>query len=119
MRVLWVGDLNVAPEPEDIHNAEQQTCHVCYHADVRKAFADAAGWGFVDVFRKHHPEPGQYTFFDYRTKDALKRRLGWRVDHILATRPLAGRCADSYIDLGPRAAPKASDHTFLVAVFRD
>jgi exodeoxyribonuclease III len=116
-KVVWVGDLNVAPEAMDIHNAAEQENHVCYHVDVRKAFADTVSWGFADVFRKHHPEPGWYTFFDYRTINAVKRNMGWRVDHILATKALAARSRDAFIDLGPRRADKPSDHTFLVADF--
>ena len=98
MPVVWVGDLNVAPEAMDIHNAEQQANHVCYHQSVRDAFARVKDWGFVDVFRQHHPEAGQYSFFDYRTRDAVKRRMGWRVDHILATPALARKCQDAFID---------------------
>jgi exodeoxyribonuclease-3 len=117
MKVLWLGDLNVAPEAADIHNAEQQTNHVCFHVDVRKAFAETCSWGFVDVFRRHHPEAGQYTFFDYRTPNAAKRKMGWRIDHLMATRPLAARCRDAFIDLEPRLREKPSDHTFLVGDF--
>ena len=116
-KLVWVGDLNVAPEAMDIHNAEEQSEHVCYHVDVRKALADTVSWGFVDVFRKHHPEPGQYSFFDYRTVNAVQRHMGWRVDHILATPSLAKTSTDSYIDLNPRLMEKPSDHTFLVADF--
>ena len=116
-KLIWLGDLNVAPEAIDIHNAQEQENHVCYHIDVRKAFATTVAWGFVDVFRKHHPEPHQYTFFDYRTPNAAKRRMGWRIDHILATPPLAAKSTDAYIDLAPRLRPKPSDHTFLAAEF--
>ena len=115
--LVWVGDLNVAPEAKDIHNANQQENHVCYHKSVREAFVRTKAWGFEDVFRKYHPEGGQYTFFDYRTANALKRNMGWRVDHILATLPLAHKSRDSYIDLAPRPKPQASDHTVLVAEF--
>lgn len=115
--VLWCGDMNVAPEAIDIHNADQQAEHVCYHVDVRKAFAETVNWGFVDVFRKHHPEPGQYTFFDYRTINVVKRNMGWRVDHIMTTRALASKCTACSIDLAPRLKEKPSDHTFLTAEF--
>lgn len=115
--LLWLGDLNVAREAMDIHNAEQQARHVCYHVDVRKAFEDVVEWGFTDVFRKHHPEPGQYTFFDYRTPNAVQRKMGWRIDYLMATRTLAGRSRDCWIDLEPRTRAKASDHTFLAADF--
>lgn len=116
-RVVWLGDMNVAPLAIDIHNAEEQENHVCFHHRVREAFAQVLAWGFTDVFRKHHPEPGQYTFFDYRTVQAVKRNLGWRVDHILATAPLARLSTDAWIDVEPRTRDKASDHTFLVAEF--
>lgn len=116
--VVWVGDLNVAPAAIDIHNAAQQVNHVCYHEDVRRAFAGVVAWGFADVFRKHHPEPGQYSFFDYRQKDAVKKKQGWRVDHILATRLLAERSEDAWIDLAPRLKDKPSDHTVMAAEFR-
>lgn len=115
--VLWMGDLNIAPEAMDIHNAEQQTNHVCYHIDARRAFAATVAWGFTDVFRKHHPEPGQYTFYDYRQVGAVKRNQGWRIDHILATRPLAAKSSRAWIDLEPRLLDKPSDHTVLVAEF--
>lgn len=116
-KIVWVGDLNVAPEAIDIHNAAEQEEHVCYHLAVRKAFEKTKRWGFIDVFRKHHPEPGQYSYFDYRTPQAVQRKMGWRVDHILATAPLAKKSKDCRIDLKPRLAPKASDHTVMVAEF--
>lgn len=116
-KIVWVGDLNVAPEAIDIYNAAEQEDHVCYHIDVRKAFLKTRAWGFIDVFRKYHPEPGQYSYFDYRTLNSVQRKMGWRVDHILATAPLADKSKDCYIDLKPRLAPKASDHTVMVAEF--
>ena len=115
--VVWVGDLNVAPEPADVHNPERQKKHVCFHDDVRAAFADTVSWGFVDVLRQHHPEPGQFTFFDYRTPNAVDRGMGWRIDHILATTPMSERCTDACIDIEPRKQPRPSDHTYLTACF--
>lgn len=114
---VWVGDLNVAPEHIDIHNADRQSNHVCFHQDVRDVFADTLQYGLVDIFRKFHPEPGQFTFFDYRTPNAVKRGMGWRIDHILATPPMANKAQDCFIDLKPRMKPKPSDHTFLSARF--
>ena len=116
-KVLWLGDLNIAPEAIDVHNAAQQQDHVCHHAAARAAFAETVVWGFHDVFRQHHPEPGQYTFYDFRVGNPVDRNMGWRVDHVLATRSLAKRCTDSFIDLEPRKGARPSDHTFLVADF--
>ena len=116
-RVVWAGDLNVAAEPLDVHSPELYGNHVCFHASAREAFAQCRSWGFVDVFRKHHPEPGQYTFFDYRTPNAVQRGIGWRLDYLLASPALAEKSAGAAIDIQPRMQNKASDHTFLFAEF--
>lgn len=115
--LLWCGDLNVAAGPDDVHSPEQYADHVCYHPDARAAFAACMAWGFVDVFRRFHPEPGQYSFFDYRTPNALKRGIGWRLDYLLASPALAARATGSFIDTEPRRAEKPSDHTVVVADF--
>jgi exodeoxyribonuclease-3 len=70
------------------------------------------------VFRLHHPdEPGHYTYWDYRVPNALERGMGWRVDHVWATEPLARKSIGAWIDVDARGAKKPSDHTFLVAEF--
>ncbi len=115
--VLLLGDMNVAPHPIDLHHPERHQRHVCFHPDVREAYARVIEWGFTDLYRRRHPEPGGYTFFDYRTRDAINRGLGWRVDHILATESLVACCRDCRIDLEPRHAERPSDHTVVVADF--
>lgn len=117
-KVIWVGDLNVAREHIDVYDPEKMQGNVCFHPEEWAALDDATAWGFVDIFRKHHPgEPDHYSFWDYRIPNALKRRLGWRLDYILATEPLANRSVDCYIDKAPRLLPKPSDHTPVIATF--
>jgi exodeoxyribonuclease-3 len=115
--VLWVGDFNVAPEPMDVYDPEGLLGHVCFHPDVHKALKDVMQWGFVDVFRTHCSEPGHYTFWDYRARNSFKRNLGWRLDHIMATEPLAKKSTACYIDKEPRLAERPSDHTPIIAEF--
>ncbi len=116
--LLWCGDLNVAPEPIDVHDPKRLLGHVCFHPQVHKALADVMSWGFTDIFRKHCPDAGHYSFWDYRVRDAVTRGLGWRVDHVMATKSLADRSVRAHIDVEPRLRPKPSDHTFVVAEFR-
>jgi exodeoxyribonuclease III len=115
--ILWVGDLNVAPLPIDVYDPAAHLDHVCYHPAVRAALAEIVQWGFTDVFRMHCQEPGQYTYWDYRMRGSFRRNRGWRLDHILATRPLAERCTACYIDVEPRLGDRPSDHTPIVAEF--
>jgi len=118
-RLLWVGDLNVAPATIDVWwgTEKPDAVHVCHHPRVTAALEDVMAWGFEDVFRKHNPVPGQYTYFDYRLKGGVESGKGWRIDHILASRALAECCASSWIDLEPRRGEKPSDHTPLLASF--
>jgi len=118
-RVIWCGDMNVAPEPIDVHSPERHLRHVCFHKDVRRAYNETVSWGFIDVFRHLYPDKQQFTFWDYLRPSSLDQNKGWRIDHILATKPMADRCRSVEVDLEPRRALRASDHTFLWADFED
>ena len=115
---LWCGDMNIAPEPMDVHSPEKHLKHVCFHEDARRAYKETVAWGFVDVFRHLYPDKQQFTFWDYLRPSSLEKNKGWRIDHILATRSLAEKCTDVDVDIEPRRAPRASDHTFLWAEFK-
>ncbi len=117
-RVVWCGDLNVAPEPIDIYDPASHKDHVDFHPLARAALEKVRDWGFVDVFRELHPgEAGHYTFWDYRFAGAINRNVGWRVDHIWATEPLAKKARRAWIDVQARRVMRPSDHTFLAAEF--
>lgn len=113
---VWLGDLNVAPEPIDVYHPDRRVNDVDFHIDARTAYKAAVAWGFVDVFRQLHPTRVQYTYWDY-FRNAYKNNLGWRIDHILVTAPLAARCTAADVDVAPREAPEASDHTVAWADF--
>jgi exodeoxyribonuclease-3 len=115
--ILWLGDLNVAPEPIDVYDPEGLLGHVCFNPQVHEALRQVMRWGFVDVFRMRCHQPGEYTFWDYRVPNVFKRNLGWRVDHIMATQSLAKASTTCYIDKEPRLANRPSDHTPIVAEF--
>jgi exodeoxyribonuclease-3 len=115
--LLLAGDFNVALEPIDVHDPEKFRGEVCFHPDEQVILRELLDWGLVDLFRKHQPEGGHYSFWDYRIPNGFKRNMGWRIDYILATASLAKKCRHAWIDKEPRAAEKPSDHTFLVAEF--
>lgn len=109
--LLWMGDLNVALEEIDVWDPKRLLGHVCFNPQVTEALEAVKSWGLVDLFRKHVPDPGQYSYYDYRAKDAIAQGKGWRIDHILATKPLAERSVTTWIDLDPRTGERPSDHT--------
>ncbi|MFB3136416.1 MAG: exodeoxyribonuclease III [Nitrospirales bacterium] len=114
---IWCGDMNVAPEPVDVHSPEKHKDHVCFHEDAQRAYQKTMAWGFQDVFRRLYPHRQQYTFWDYRQPSAVDANRGWRIDHILATPVLAQRCTKVEVDMGPRRNGHPSDHTVLWAKF--
>ncbi|MBI4776669.1 MAG: exodeoxyribonuclease III [Deltaproteobacteria bacterium] len=115
--LAWAGDFNVAPEPTDVFDPDRLRGHVGFHPDEHRALGQVKDWGFTDVFRKHNPDPKQYTFWDYRLPKSFERNLGWRLDHIWTSRALTDRSVGAWIDREPRGSEKPSDHTFLIADF--
>jgi exodeoxyribonuclease III len=117
--VIWLGDLNVATEDIDVYDPKGLRNHVDFHPAAQAALEQVRGWGFVDCFRLHHPgEPNRFTYWDYRARNPIERNVGWRIDHIWATEPLAAKCTGAWIDVEARRADRPSDHTFLVAEFQ-
>ena len=108
------GDMNVAPTDADVW--DPRACHGGTHVSdrEREAFARLAGWGLRDAYRQHHPEPGRYTWWDYRAGN-FHKNFGMRIDHLLVSVPLAGRVVWAEIDREARKGkPIPSDHAPLV-----
>ncbi len=117
-KLIVTGDFNVAPEDHDLYAPDYFEDDVGCHPDERQALADLVAWGLFDVFRHFHPDRKKaYTFFDYRTRDAVKYKKGWRIDHIYATKSLLELATSSEIDMEPRLQEQASDHTPCIADF--
>jgi exodeoxyribonuclease-3 len=114
--VIWTGDLNVAPEPIDVYHPDRRGNDPDFHIDARNAYKEVIAWGFVDVFRKLHPDAVQYTYWDY-FRNAFERNFGWRIDHILTTSALAERCRKAEVDMSVRGVKGCSDHTIVWAEF--
>jgi len=116
-KVVWVGDLNVAPQDRDVHDPDGLRGHVCFCDEVSASLKDVMAWGFVDIFRKHNDEDGQYTFWDYRQRGGFSRNRGWRLDHVMASEAMAKKSVGCIVDKGPRMMERPSDHTPIMAEF--
>jgi exodeoxyribonuclease-3 len=112
--VVVGGDLNVAPEDLDVW--DPSACHGGTHVSPRErdAFRRLCAWGLVDAYRLHHPEPGRYTWWDYRAGN-FHKNFGMRIDHLLVSEPLRARTVWAEIDREARKGkPIPSDHAPLV-----
>jgi exodeoxyribonuclease-3 len=112
--LLLGGDFNVAPEDADVW--DPQACHGGTHVSPpeRQAFARLCGWGLTDAYRRHHAEPGRYTWWDYRAGN-FHKNFGMRIDHLLVSAPVLERVVAAEIDREARKGkPVPSDHAPLV-----
>ena len=108
------GDFNVAPEDRDVW--DPRACHGGTHVSPRErdAFGALLRWGLVDTYRERHDAPGRFTWWDYRAGD-FHKNFGMRIDHLLATRPVADRVVRAEIDREARKGkPIPSDHAPIV-----
>ena len=105
-----LGDLNVAPEPRDVHDPHRWEPTVLFHADARAALMQVTQFGLTDAFRLKRDEPGLFTWWDYRA-GAFHKNQGLRIDHVYVTSPLVPRVVSAEIDREARKGkPTPSDH---------
>jgi len=112
-RLVLCGDLNIAPEDSDVARLDEWKNTVLCHPDVRALFARLITFGLVDAFRALRPEPGLYSWWDYRMLGFPKNN-GLRIDHVLVTPDVAARCKHAFIDRDERKGKLPSDHAPVV-----
>jgi exodeoxyribonuclease III len=108
------GDLNVAPADADVWDPAAAHGGTHVSEPERAAFRALLDWGLVDTYRAGHVEPGRFTWWDYRAGN-FQRNEGMRIDHLLASAPVAARVVAVEIDREARKGqPTPSDHAPLV-----
>jgi len=113
-RLAVLGDLNIAPEPRDVHDPERWEGRIHFSEPERAAFREVVKAGLEDAFRLFDQPEKQFTWWDYRL-NAFQRGWGLRIDHILLSPPLAAICKACGIDTGPRKRERPSDHAPVIA----
>jgi len=114
--VAVLGDYNIAPEDRDVHDPVAWKDKVLCSAPERAAFTRLAGLGLRDVFRLFDQPERSFSWWDYRM-NAFRRKMGLRIDHILASDSFAKHCTVCAIDSEPRRNERPSDHAPVFADF--
>jgi exodeoxyribonuclease-3 len=114
--LIVCGDFNVAPKDEDVYDPDLWRGAIMCSDAERQAFDDLCAVGLVDTLRLHHPETGRFTWWDYRMLSFPKNR-GLRIDAVLASKSLAGRCTAAGIEREMRKGKEPSDHAPIWAEF--
>lgn len=115
-KLVVCGDTNVTFDDKDVWSPEKWAGQIHCSPTERAAFAEIVNFGFVDVFRKHTPAGGVWSWWDYRGVSFFKDQ-GLRIDYILATAAVADQSSACVIDRNARKGQDASDHAPVVATF--
>lgn len=116
-QLLVAGDLNIAPEPADVHDPQAWAGQVLFSEPERAAFRALLNLGLKDSFRLFEQPGRSFTWWDYRNL-AFRRKHGLRIDHMLMSHELAARCVACTIDVGPRRLEQPSDHAPVIATLK-
>ena len=115
-RLVVLGDYNIAPEDRDVHDPKAWEGSVHVSEAERAALRALQAAGLVDVFRLFEQPEKIFSWWDYR-RMAFRRNAGLRIDLVLASDALAGKCVSCHVDKAPRRLERPSDHAPVVAEF--
>jgi exonuclease III len=99
---LMLGDFNAGASRVDARD---------YRFKAGRAFAELAGIGLVDLWRREHGDTQEYTWFS--TPGSGRAGRGFRIDHAFASPILAARVTGCRYDHEVRER-RWSDHSLLV-----
>lgn len=103
--IILAGDFNIAHEEIDLARPKDNRNNIMFTPEERKQIDKLVSKGFVDSFRQLHKEPGGYTWWPY-LKGLRERNVGWRLDYIFLSSPIANRLKSASI----YSNVKGSDH---------
>jgi exodeoxyribonuclease-3 len=110
-RTVLVGDLNIAPLPQDVWS-HKQLLDVVSHTPAETA--GLLAWqrtGFIDAVRHFVPQDEKlFTWWSYRNRDWRVSDRGRRLDHIWVTPDLEGALVRQTVLADARDWPRGSDH---------
>ena len=114
--MIVLGDFNIAPDDRDVYDPEAWHEKILCSTAERNALKRIFTLGFMDSFRLFEQEERIWSWWDYRM-NMFRRKLGLRIDLVLASAAMAERCQASYVDIEPRRQERPSDHAPAIAEF--
>ena len=95
--IVICGDVNTAHEEIDLANPKSNRKNTGFLPEERAWISRFLDHGYVDVFRRRHPdETGHYTWWSNR-KGVRERNVGWRIDYFFISPELEDRVVDARI----------------------
>lgn len=95
--VVCCGDFNVAHTAIDLARPKDNEGHHGFTLEERAGFQNFMDAGFIDTFRRLHPEAPQHYTWWRQFGGARARNIGWRIDYILISAALLPRLRSATI----------------------
>ncbi len=111
--VVLGGDYNIIPTEQDCYDPSAWADDALFKIESRQKYRSLLNLGLTDAFRVKNDKAEQYSFWDYQ-RGAWPKNEGIRIDHFLLSAQATDCLENCYIDKGPRAKEKASDHTPII-----
>lgn len=111
-KIILCGDLNVAPNPDDVWS-HKQLINVVSHTEIEIQLLNEIieNGRLVDVVRNFiNPPKNIFTWWSYRSPDFRLNNRGRRLDHIIVSKALANKVLSAKIIDTYRDEPRPSDH---------
>jgi exodeoxyribonuclease-3 len=94
--IVVCGDFNTAHTEIDLARPKENE-HISGFLPVERAWIDTfIDHGYVDTFRRFHPEPHQYSWWDLKTA-ARARNVGWRIDYFFVNTEFLPKITNTFI----------------------
>jgi exodeoxyribonuclease-3 len=103
--LVLCGDYNIAHQEIDLARPKENVTSPGFLPEERAWMDTFIGAGFLDTFRLFNPDPGQYTWWSYRSR-ARERNIGWRIDYHCVNQAFRARV----LKAGILASVTGSDH---------
>ncbi len=108
-----LGDLNIAPTDVDVWDPHRYRRRNLTSPPERASYQTLLELGLRDVVRESSGDAPAFTWWNRRS-DFFETNRGWRLDHVLATPPIADRVAAFLVDRDERGTDGSSDHAPIV-----
>ncbi|MBP5707758.1 MAG: exodeoxyribonuclease III [Alphaproteobacteria bacterium] len=117
--VVIGGDFNVALQDRDVWNPKNYEGIAIAAPAAREIMQSWLNSGWVDAWRKLHPDAIDYTGYGYRGRDTIGNRQGLRLDYFLCNKTAEKMVKNCEIDMSPRMAEKPTDHCGLMIELKE
>lgn len=95
-KIIICGDVNTAHKEIDLARPKENEKVSGFLPEERAWIDRLIESGFLDTFRVFNQSPGQYSWWDMKTK-ARERNVGWRIDYFFISRNMLDRLKTAFI----------------------